>query len=106
MYSKTGERIKDFALISFLSYIILYYPKIALIQVLWHFFIYLHSKIGVNNLKQYLLFFNENVNEFIQFYQFMCENNPLLLNYVDDFDEELKNNDLKTTENTSKIIKY
>ena len=106
MYSKTGERIKDFALISFLSYIILYYPKIALIQVLWHFFIYLHSKIGVNNLKQYLLFFNENVNEFIQFYQFMCENNPLLLNYVDDFDEELKNNDLKTTETTSEIIKY
>ena len=100
-----GERMKDFVLISFFSYIFIYYPKIALIQVLWHFFINLHSKMGMNNLKQYYQLFYENMNEFIQFYQFMCENNPLLLNYLDDFNDELNNNNFKQ-ENTSEVIKY
>jgi hypothetical protein len=107
MNSEKGERIKDFMLIAFSSYIFLYYPKIALIQVLWHIYIYLHSKIGMNNLKQYYHFFNENINEFIQFYLLICENNPLLLNYVDDFDEDLKNNDFQDVNlNPSEIIKY
>ena len=55
-----------------------------------------------DKLKQYLLFFNENVNEFIEFYHFICENNPLLLNY-EDFDEELNN--LEQV-NTTEIIQY
>jgi hypothetical protein len=51
------------------------------------------------------------VNEFIEFYHFICENNPLLLNYVDDFDDFVKNdlkNDVKNLEqvNTTELIKY
>jgi hypothetical protein len=67
------------SLISYLSYIFISYSS--------------------TKLKKILLFFNENVNEFIDFYHFTCENNPLLLNYLDD-DEEL--NDVNTTE----LIKY
>ena len=96
--------IKEFVLIPFVCYISVFHSKIILISYLSYIFV----SYSNTNLRQYLLFFNENLNEFIQFYQFMCEYNPLLLNYVDDFDEELKNNDLKDLkdENTSEIIKY
>ena len=93
--------IKELVLIPFVCYISVFHSKIILISYLSYIFV----SYSNTNLRQYLLFFNENLNEFIQFYQFMCEYNPLLLNYVDDFDEELKNNDLKD-ENTSEIIKY
>jgi hypothetical protein len=99
MYSEKVALIEDVVVTVFISYIFIYYPKIALIQVLWSIFVYLKSKKGMNNLKQYSQFFYENINEFIQFYQLICENNPLLLNYVDDLDDlndEL--NDIKPVE--------
>ena len=33
------------------------------------------------------------MKEFIEFYHFICENNPLLLNYVDLIDKADKNDD-------------
>jgi hypothetical protein len=107
MYSEKVARIEDVVVTVFIGYIFIYYPKIALIQVLWCIFVYSKSKQGMNNIEQYSQFFYENINEFIQFYQFICENNPLLLNYIDDFDDlndELNDelNNIKPVE----IIKY
>ena len=95
--------IKEFVLIPFVCYISVFHSKIILISYLSYIFV----SYSNTNLRQYLLFFNENLNEFIQFYQFMCEYNPLLLNYVDDFDDFIKN-DLKNLEqvNTTELIKY
>ena len=95
--------IKEFVLIPFVCYISVFHSKIILISYLSYIFVSYSS----TDLKQYLLFFNENVNEFIEFYHFICENNPLLLNYVDDFDDFIKN-DLKNLEqvNTTELIKY
>ena len=95
--------IKELVLIPFVCYISVFHSKIILISYLSYIFVSYSS----TDLKQYLLFFNENVNEFIEFYHFICENNPLLLNYVDDFDDFIKN-DLKNLEqvNTTELIKY
>ncbi len=75
-----------------------------LIQFLFVVFVF-NLKIDINYLKQYLSFFYENVNELILFYYFICENNQLLLNYLDDTDitlntllNEDRTNDLKKTE--------
>jgi hypothetical protein len=87
--------IREFVLTPFLWYIFVFHSKIVLIPFLCYIFV-----CRFDNLKQYLLFFNENVNEFIDFYYFICENNPLLLNY-EDFDDEL----VGTNESTE-IIKY
>ena len=99
--------IKELVLIPFVCYISVFHSKIILISYLSYIFVSYSS----TDLKQYLLFFNENVNEFIEFYHFICENNPLLLNYVDDFDDFIKNdlkNDVKNLEqvNTTELIKY
>ena len=87
--------IREFVLTPFLWYIFVFHSKIVLIPFLCYIFV-----CRFDNLKQYLLFFNGNVNEFIDFYYFICENNPLLLNY-EDFDDEL----VGTNESTE-IIKY
>jgi hypothetical protein len=75
-----------------------------LIQLLFVVFVF-NLKIDMTRLKQYLSFFYENVNELILFYYFICENNPLLLNYLDDTDitlntlqDEDRTNDLKKQE--------
>ena len=99
--------IKELLIIPFVCYISVFHSKIILISYLSYIFVSYSS----TDLKQYLLFFNENVNEFIEFYYFICENNPLLLNYVDDFDDFVKNdlkNDVKNLEqvNTTELIKY
>ena len=91
--------IREFVLTPFLWYIILFHSKFVLMPFLCYIFVCRFDK-----LKQYLLFFNENVNEFIEFYHFICENNPLLLNYVDD-DEDDELNNLEQV-NTTEIIKY
>ena len=92
--------IREFVLTPFLWYIFIFHSKIVLIPFLCYIFV-----CRFDNLKQYLLFFNENenenVNEFIEFYHFICENNPLLLNYVDDLEKEL----VGTTESTE-LIQY
>ena len=95
--------IKELLIIPFVCYISVFHSKIILISYLSYIFVSYSS----TDLKQYLLFFNENVNEFIEFYHFICENNPLLLNYVDDFDDFVKN-DVKNLEqvNTTELIKY
>ena len=99
--------IKELLIIPFVCYISVFHSRIILISYLSYIFVSYSS----TDLKQYLLFFNENVNEFIEFYHFICENNPLLLNYVDDFDDFVKNdlkNDVKNLEqvNTTELIKY
>lgn len=76
--------------------------EIILIQLLF-FIIVLKSNIAINYLRRYLPFFYENLNEFIQFYNFVCENNPLLLN-LDKIDNTLKIEDVDTNKN-SEIIK-
>ena len=100
--------IREFVLIPFVWYMFVFHSKFILISYLSYIFVS-HSNTVIHNLKQYLLFFNENVNEFIEFYHFICENNPLLLNYLD-FDDELKNdlknlNDLEQV-STAELIKY
>ena len=70
--------------------------ELVLIPFVWYIFVS-HSTTIINNLTKFLLFFNENVKEFIEFYHFICENNPLLLNYVD-FDDEF--------DGVTEIIKY
>lgn len=64
--------------------------EILIVQVLC-FVIIFNSKSAVNYLKQIFPFFNgnfqEKMNEFINFYKFICENNPLLLDYSDKKDE-------------------
>ena len=92
--------VRELVLIPFVWYMFVFHSKFILISYLSYIFVS-HSNTAINNLKQYLLFFNENVNEFIEFYHFICENNPLLLNYVDD-DELTKLEQVNTTE----IIKY
>lgn len=68
--------------------------EIFIIQVLFFFVIIYNSKSAVNYLKQIFPFLNvnfeEKMNEFIKFYKFICENNPLLLDYSDEKDEEPK----------------
>ena len=95
--------IKEFVLIPFVCYISVFHSKIILISYLSYIFVSYSS----TDLKQYLLFFNENVNEFIEFYHFICENNPLLLNYLD-FDDELKNelNENNDLASTTELIKF
>ena len=76
--------------------------EILIVQVLC-FVIVFNSKTAVNYLKQKMYFFNgnfkEKLNEFMKFYKFICENNPLMLDYEDkqhniveleDITEELK----------------
>ena len=94
--------IKELLIIPFVCYISVFHSKIILISYLSYIFVSYSS----TDLKQYLLFFNENVNEFIEFYHFICENNPLLLNYVDE--NELKNElkNLNDLVNTTELIKY
>ena len=68
-----------------------------LIQLLFVIFVF-KLKLDINYLKQYLSFFYENINEFMYFYYFICENNPLFLNYLDNTENILHNEDVKTTE--------
>jgi len=60
--------------------------EILMIQFLC-FIIVLNSKSGISYLKQIFPFFNgnfeEKINEVIKFYKFICENNPLILDYSD-----------------------
>jgi len=60
--------------------------EILMIQFLC-FIIVLNSKSGISYLKQIFPFFNSNfeekINEVIKFYKFICENNPLILDYSD-----------------------
>ena len=51
--------------------------------------IILHSRTASDYLNT-LPFFNGKINELIQFYEFICENNPLLLDYIDKRDENKK----------------
>ena len=92
--------IREFVLTPFLWYIILFHSKFVLMPFLCYIFVCRFDK-----LKQYLLFFNENVNEFIDFYYFTCKNNPLLLNY-EDFDDDDELTKLVGTNESTEIIKY
>lgn len=64
--------------------------EILIVQVLCFVMIF-NSKSAINYLKKIFPFFNgnivEKINEFINFYKFICENNPLLLDYSDKTDE-------------------
>jgi len=58
--------------------------EIIIIQLLC-FIIMFNSKSAIHFLKQKFPFFNgnfqEKMNEFIRFYKFICDNNPLLIDY-------------------------
>ena len=71
-----------------------------LIQLLFVVFVF-NLKIDMTRLKQYLSFFYENVNELILFYYFICENNPLLLNYLDDTTLDNTKNTLQDEDRTN-----
>jgi hypothetical protein len=86
--------------------------EVLLITYLWYLFVsYFNRAVAINKLKQYLLFFNEKVNEFIEFYYFTCKHNPLLLNYLDEeldeeLDELLKNENNNLEQVKTELIKY
>jgi len=73
-----------------------------LIQLLFCIVVF-KSSVNIFFLKRYLSFFYENINEFIYFYYFMCENNPLLLNYLDDAEDILHYENIKTNDGTELI---
>jgi len=81
--------------------------EILIIQLLC-FVIVFNSKSAINYLKRTFPFFNGNfqqkVNEFIKFYKFICENNPLLLDYSDREDSPPELEDIKS-ENTTEELK-
>lgn len=81
--------------------------EILIIQLLC-FVIVFNSKSAINYLKRTFPFFNGNfqqkVNEFINFYKFICENNPLLLDYLDREENTPELEDIKS-ENTSEELK-
>lgn len=58
--------------------------EIILIQLLCFIFVF-NSDRAINYLKQRFLFFHE----LIKFYEFICENNPMLLTYVHDDDKDV-----------------
>ena len=65
--------------------------EVLIIQLLC-FAIVINSKTAINFLKLKYIFFNENMTEFINFYEFICEHNPLILNYLDE-DEIVKDDE-------------
>jgi hypothetical protein len=89
--------------------------EILIIQLLC-FIIVFNSKSAVNYLKQIFPFFNgrfeEKINEFINFYKFICEHNPLLLNYYEETEETLilestsENKDNDNNTDTNIVTRY
>ena len=55
------------------------------------FIIVINSNSILNYLKDKFPFFNEKINELNNFYEFICENNPMLLNYYDEDDKQEDN---------------
>jgi hypothetical protein len=77
--------------------------EIIMIQILC-FVIVFNLKLAINYFKKKCNFFNgkftEEMNEFIKFYNFICENNPLILDYFEILDlpseiEDIKDSDKK-----------
>ena len=76
------------------------------------FIIVFNTEPMINYLKRYFSFFYrnfyENMNEFIKSYEFICENNPLLLHYY--YDDDIDNKEaiqLETLEPKKQVqIKY
>ncbi len=81
--------------------------EILVIQLLC-FIIIFNSKSAVNYLKQTFPFFNgnfeENINEFIKFYKFICEHNPLILDY-DKQDEQVELEDTSKNDDKKEELK-
>ena len=72
--------------------------EVLIIQLLC-FFIVFNSKTATSFLKKHFPFFNgtfmKKLDEFIEFYKFICENNPLILDYSDKEDVEDNNQKLE-----------
>lgn len=83
--------------------------EVILLQLLCFVIVY-NSSGGVNYWKTIFPFLNENMDKLIKFYKFICENNPLLLNYYDDSDnneDKQEDNKVETVGETKQIqIKY
>jgi hypothetical protein len=62
----------------------------------------INSNSILNYLKDKFPFFNEKINELNNFYEFICENNPMLLNYYDE-DNKQEDNKVEIVEEIKQI---
>jgi hypothetical protein len=75
--------------------------EIIFIQ-LFCFIIVINSKSIINLIQKKIPFFNaHNLNELINFYKFICDNNPLLLDYLDTSDIDVSEETIKEENNNN-----
>lgn len=72
-----------------------------------YFFICICNGYAIITYFDEYYYFGENLNELKTFYKFICENNPILLDYYDDNENEEHDNNVEVVEVSNKTqIKY